>query len=159
MSRAKFEKQLLGGIEEDETANAGVPTGGVVETIFNAVTSAVGQGNSAKKEEFRKMAQYVQGKYDEDEGFERLEKKIGEIEKEDFGGKKADRVYYVGGVAPLLVCVRPELTDEYFFSSPSRRRRSSRSLSGSRKTITQRTRLTGSSSRSPSARTPNLARR
>jgi len=42
------------------------------------------------------MSKYVRGSYDKDEDFENLEKEIRSIEKQDFEGRSADRVFYVG---------------------------------------------------------------
>jgi len=42
------------------------------------------------------MSKYVRGSYDKDEDFKHLEEEIRSIEKKDFEGRSADRVFYVG---------------------------------------------------------------
>lgn len=67
MSREKFEEQVVGGLDgEDEK----------------------------KVEEFKGMATYIRGAYDEDEAFQNLEKELQKTADKDFGGK-SHRVYYL----------------------------------------------------------------
>ena len=41
------------------------------------------------------MSSYTKGPYDKDEGYKGLEEQLTKVEKDDFGGKKAARIFYV----------------------------------------------------------------
>ena len=82
LSAEKWHKQLLGGIEAD-------------------FESGELEKNDAKVKQFEEMSSYTKGPYDKDEGYKSLEEQLQKIEKDDFGGKKAARIFYVS--TPALV--------------------------------------------------------